>query len=203
MEQQNREYSVYKHETPNGKVYIGITCQKPEHRWNNGKGYTNCTVFYNAIKKYGWENITHSILYKNLTKAEAEQKEIELIAYFCSNDRRYGYNLMSGGHTNGHHSVETRQKLHEAHLGAKNWAYGRKHTPEECERISKNRIYKKGSEHPSAKPILQLTKDGELVKRWGSIVDASQFYCKTSIKDVLRGKHKTHKGYVWKYESEI
>lgn len=34
-------YTVYKHTTPSGKVYIGITKQKPWQRWNNGNGYKN------------------------------------------------------------------------------------------------------------------------------------------------------------------
>lgn len=203
MAQTNKEYTVYKHTTPNGKVYIGITCRKPECRWNNGKGYTHCRLFYNAIKKYGWENIQHSILLSGLSKEDAEQKEIELIEAYKSNDREYGYNLMSGGQTNGHHSLETKLKLSKAHSGSRNWNYGRKHTPEECKRISDNRVYKRGSEHPSAKPILQLTLDGELVKRWGSISEASRYYCGTSIKDVLSGKYKQHRGYRWIYESEV
>ena len=32
-------YTVYKHISPSGKVYIGITKRKPEYRWNKGKGY--------------------------------------------------------------------------------------------------------------------------------------------------------------------
>lgn len=32
-------YTVYKHTTPSGKVYVGITKQKPEQRWDNGNGY--------------------------------------------------------------------------------------------------------------------------------------------------------------------
>lgn len=34
-----KSYTVYKHTSPSGKVYIGITCRKPEYRWNHGKGY--------------------------------------------------------------------------------------------------------------------------------------------------------------------
>ena len=64
-------YSVYIHLFPNNKVYIGITKQKPEHRWNNGKGYKNNDYLANAILKYGWNNIEHKILYSNLTKEEA------------------------------------------------------------------------------------------------------------------------------------
>lgn len=34
-----KEYIVYKHTSPFGKVYIGITCQLPCQRWARGKGY--------------------------------------------------------------------------------------------------------------------------------------------------------------------
>ena len=65
-------YSVYKHTCPSGKVYIGITMQKPEIRWNKGLGYKKQDYFYKAILKYGWDNIKHEVLYKDLSKAEAE-----------------------------------------------------------------------------------------------------------------------------------
>lgn len=32
-------YCVYKHTSPSGKVYIGITNQKPTRRWREGEGY--------------------------------------------------------------------------------------------------------------------------------------------------------------------
>ena len=72
-------YTVYKHTSPNNKVYIGITSRKPEYRWNSGKGYINNKYFTTAINKYGWNEFEHSILYENLSKEEAETKEIELI----------------------------------------------------------------------------------------------------------------------------
>ena len=65
-------FCVYKHTCPNGKVYIGITCQKPEQRWRHGKGYKRNALFFRAINKYEWENIKHEILYENLTKEQAE-----------------------------------------------------------------------------------------------------------------------------------
>lgn len=40
------KWSLYRHITPSGKVYIGITSQKPEYRWNNGyviKRYNSAT----------------------------------------------------------------------------------------------------------------------------------------------------------------
>ena len=112
-----QNYTVYMHICPNGKRYIGITKQKPEKRWNNGKGYLANEYFTNAIKKYGWENIEHIILFTNLTKCEAENKEIELIKYYKSNNRKYGYNIQNGGNTIGTHSKETKLKISKANKG--------------------------------------------------------------------------------------
>lgn len=195
-------YTVYKHTTPNGKVYIGITSNKPQYRWNNGKGYANSPLFMNAIKRYGWENIRHEILHTELTKAEAEKREQELIKEFNANDRRFGYNLMTGGHANGHHNEETRQKLSKAHSGTNNWNYGKRHSEEVRKKISENRTYKRGGEHPQAKKILQFDKDNNLIKVWGSIAEAGREFNRTSIKDCLKGKYKVGCGFVWKYAEE-
>lgn len=113
-------YTVYKHTSPSGKVYIGITSQKPENRWNHGKGYEFNSYFYRAINKYGWDTFQHEILYTNLTKDEACAIEIELIAQYKSNDPNFGYNLSSGGEHPGTGRVvseETRRKLSESNVG--------------------------------------------------------------------------------------
>lgn len=90
-------YSVYRHTTPNGKVYIGITGQNPEKRWNRGNGYRANKHFWNAIKRYGWDNIRHEILHCGITKEEACLHEIELIAKHKSNNSDFGYNNSDGG----------------------------------------------------------------------------------------------------------
>lgn len=115
-----KEYCVYKHTTPNGKVYIGQTCKKPTERWANGYGYKN-QMFYNAIEKYGWNNIKHEILFEGLTKEEADQKEIELIAYYDSTNPNKGYNIAFGGATTTgvKCSEETKKKISDAHRGKK------------------------------------------------------------------------------------
>lgn len=49
-------YIVYKHTTPNYKVYIGITSYKNvNQRWRDGEGYKQNKHFYSAIKKYRLE----------------------------------------------------------------------------------------------------------------------------------------------------
>lgn len=113
-------YTVYKHTSPSGKVYIGITSQKPENRWNHGKGYEFNSYFYRAIQKYGWDNFQHEILYTSITKDEACVIEIELIAQYKSNNPDFGYNLSSGGEHPGTGRVvseETRKKLSESNVG--------------------------------------------------------------------------------------
>ena len=112
-------YTVYKHIFPNGKIYVGITCQKPERRWSNGNGYSRQKLLYNAITKYKWHNIEHKILYTYLTKEEAEQKEIELIKDYKCNQKKYGYNLNDGGNCANSLSQESRKKVGDAHRGIK------------------------------------------------------------------------------------
>ena len=107
-------YTVYMHKNKiNGKVYIGITSLKTWRRWDCGRGYKNQILFYRAIEKYNWNNFEHIILYENLTKEEAERKEIELIAHHKSNNKKYGYNIANGGNCVGSASQETRKKMSE------------------------------------------------------------------------------------------
>lgn len=221
-------YSVYKHTTPSGKVYIGITSKDVKKRWLNGRGYRKNEHFWNAIRKYGWDNIAHEVIATNLTKEEATEAEKFYIELYRSNEPKHGYNMTMGGETGIVFTYESRKKLSESkkgkhynigvpfteerkqHLsenhadvrGEKNPMWGKKWTPEEIAIRQAHRTYKRGSEHPSARPILQLDMDGNLVKRWGSITEAAGEYCKSSIKDCLRGKHKHHRGYLWRYADE-
>ena len=110
-------YTVYKHTSPSNKVYIGITCNSVTKRWKNGEGYNQCPLFYNAILKYGWDNIKHEILYAGLSSSEAKQMEKDLISQYKSNQREFGYNLTNGGDgSEGYkHSEETKQKMRDHH----------------------------------------------------------------------------------------
>lgn len=92
----DKKFVVYIHRNlVNGKVYIGQTCNLSE-RWRcNGKNYLNSTKFYNAIKKYGWDNFSHEVLYDNLNQEAADIIEKELIEKYDSINN--GYNLKEGG----------------------------------------------------------------------------------------------------------
>lgn len=110
-------WSVYRHTSPSGNIYIGITSKTPEHRWRNGEGYKNCVVFYKAVKKYGWDNIKHEVLFTNLIEEKAKHLEIELIRHY----KRLGisYNITDGGDgaLGRIVSEETKAKQRAAKLG--------------------------------------------------------------------------------------
>ena len=103
-------YCVYKHTSPSGKVYIGITGQTPERRWQGGMGYRRNEYFLRAILKYGWENFSHEILHSGLTREEACAAEVALIAAYRSNEKARGYNITSGGDL-FKHSPESIKKM--------------------------------------------------------------------------------------------
>lgn len=127
-------YCLYIHKNKiNNKVYIGQTKQNPIKRWDNGKGYKNCSRFYNAIQKYGWDNFEHIILFSNLSLAQANSLEQEYINIYNSTDINYGYNLQSGGN-NYSHSDETKQKIGKANSKA---LLGHKHSQEQNQLMSK------------------------------------------------------------------
>lgn len=228
MEKTQNNYTVYKHTTPSGKVYIGITGKDVEARWRNGSGYSRNNHFWNAIKKYGWENISHEILASNLSREEACEAEKMYICLYQSADQSKGYNLTFGGERGAIHTEASRKKLSESrkgkrynigvpfteerkkHLrehhadvrGERNPNFGKKWTKEQIAIRQSHRVYTYGEENPSSRPILQLDMDGNVIRRWCSIKEASKYYCRTSIKDCLNGKYKQHRGYQWRYEDE-
>ena len=106
-------YSIYMHEFPNGKKYIGQTCVDPGIRWRGGKRYSG--FMRKAIDKYGWDNIKHTIIMTGLDADAADKVERELIAEYRTNDPQYGYNITEGGdgYRGATHSEETRALLRQ------------------------------------------------------------------------------------------
>lgn len=109
-------YTVYKHTTPNNKIYIGITKQKPKDRWEGGKGYKSNQYFYRSILLFGWDNIKHEIIADGLTKEEAEQMEIDLISFYDSTNKENGYNLRKGGSLCSYNE-QALERMRLSHLG--------------------------------------------------------------------------------------
>ena len=153
-------YCVYMHISPNDKRYIGLTCQKPKHRWGNGKGYKGNTYFMNAINKYGWDNFQHIIIAKGLTEDEAKWLETELIREWDTRNQNSGYNVLSGGQTTE---------------GENNPFYGKQHTKESIGKMKightgifpNEETRKKLSDMRKGEGNNMWGKRGELSPHWG------------------------------------
>lgn len=88
-----KKWVVYKHILPNNKIYYGLTSQIPcSKRWLYGRGYIKNKQFYLDIQKYGWGNIKHEIIYKNLSAIEAICYEYALILRDETYKEENGYN---------------------------------------------------------------------------------------------------------------
>lgn len=204
MQIYNGSYCVYIHHFPNRKVYVGITGDPPHRRWkSNGYGYHGQRVIYNAIKKYGWENIEHEIVASNLTKEEACNFEIILIRAFNSTDHDYGYNVDNGGQTSGSHSPETLKKISETmKIVWKDDKYKREFTNESLQKMrdAKKGLYL-GSNNPAAKSVicLETGKIFPTTKSAAAFVNVSR----GTISSCLSGRCKTAGGYHWKYVDEL
>lgn len=219
-------YKLYVHIVPNGKKYFGITSQKVEQRWGkNGDGYRT-QYFYRAIQKYGWENIKHYVLFENLTKEEAEQKEVYLIKKNNTVDSRFGYNVDFGGALHGKHSPATREKLRLSHLGKKLSEEtkrkmsisrtGQKRTVETREKLrllrigEKNPNYNKKMSEEQKKIRSEISKEKSIKRKvfcfqtgiiYPSIAEASRLLGvhHQNIIKVCKGERKTTKGYSFNY----
>ena len=218
----NKNWIVYKHTSPSGGVYIGITHQKPEKRWNNGKGYKKHPYFFNAIVKYGWNNFQHEILFINLSKEEADEKERELIKLYRSGGKCY--NINDGGEFLNDTSKKVYQYDRFTGKFIKEW-----HGAAECSKYFNvvpsvitnccnpkyrtktacNYIFsyeKCESVSPiinaSEKPVDQYSESGEFIKHWNIRKEAELFY-NIKLGEALSKRSKTANGYIWKYSEDV
>lgn len=219
------DYCVYCHVFPNGKLYVGITCQKLERRWRHGKGYEQNIRMTNAIQKYGWENIQHLILADNLTIQEAEDIERKLIDEWELLDSHHGYNYAPGGihprHTEAtkkkigerskgrRHTEEFKAWISDKNTGAGNYMYGRHHSEDTKQKISEAKKGKHtgpnkgrfGGEHPAHKEVEMINLEtGEVLMRFKSYREAAAHIhrCPSRISEVTRGIGKSCGGYGWR-----
>lgn len=205
---EDKLFTVYRHISPSGKVYIGITCQDVKNRWQNGKTYRESTHFRRAIRKYGWKNIKHEILFTDLPKQRAIDLEISLIKHYKG--LGISYNITDGGEgTNGfHHSLESRHKMSEIMKARCQTEYGRML----CSKAGKSNIgnkynrksgFSKGHYH--MRNVLQFTKEGSLINTHISIRDVCRHtdFTYNCLCQALNGRRGgLYKGYIWKYEEK-
>lgn len=94
-EEKDNVYIVYKHISPTGREYVGMT-RNIKKRWEgNGCSYTKNSEFRNDIMKYGWDNFQHLIIKDGLSLSEASKLEDDLIV--DAMNRGVAYNIARGG----------------------------------------------------------------------------------------------------------
>lgn len=91
-----KTYTVYMHQAPNNKCYIGTTTTSLNMRWKNGAGYADNKSFYLDILKYGWNNINHYYITSTTDEELAKKIEYCLIQKYESYNPEYGYNRVFG-----------------------------------------------------------------------------------------------------------
>lgn len=190
---EDRRWCVYSHSLPDGRAYIGQTCDISA-RWKPS-AYKNCVKFYAAITKYGWDNFNHQVLFDNLTLEEANILEEKMIKMYDTIDN--GFNLQSGGE-NKLHSQETKNKMSETRKGVP-------HSKEHCEAISKALTGKKKT--PEAIRNNQLAQHRKPVIcvetgiQYESLSEAERQtgILGETISRCCRGKQKTASGYHWRF----
>ena len=191
----------------NDKVYIGQTSNL-QTRLNShkSKALNTKNKFYNAVRKYGWENFELSILStitantKEELSALLDKLEIEYIKQY--NSYKSGYNSTLGGHSKrGYklseefsdkcksrtYSDDTRKKMsisaknriisEETRLKLRNSAIKRNFSKyRELTTSSRNKAIKRAL----GVPVLQLDINFNIINRFDSISDAIK-YIKNSI----------------------
>ena len=209
---ENNIWTVYIHIVPKSisgydydKYYVGITSKSVEERWNNGRGYSG-QPFYNAIKKYGWDNIEHYIIANHLTEDEAKKFEKTLINKLqCKG--KYGYNLTDGGDgTLGYiPTKEEREYKSKKYSGKGNPYYGKKHSEETKRKISKHHADVSGINNPFRKNVYQFTIDGEYVNKYCSCNEAGRTVGLKNGSSISNAalKHRISANYLWEYEDNI
>lgn len=228
MVPKGRKFYLYRHTNKiNGKVYIGITCQEPEDRWCNGAGYSTQLVFNRAIKKYGWNNFEHEILYKGLDNEDAVKIESELIQYYKSLGKCYNvsngyddtpdtsievdlYNV-EGDFIGSFKSMEEASKVvgisPSGLCMSLNRYKGRTHYKkvivvrkgEVPDIASAQKVINRG------RKVVQLDKEGKPMNVYDSVYKAHKALGVGigSLYNCLHGRHECAGGYRWKYLDEL
>lgn len=201
----DRLFTIYRHVSPIGRVYVGITNQDVETRWRHGDNYRNSTYFKRAIRKYGWKNFKHEILFTNVEEERAKRLEIELIRHYKG--LGISYNLTNGGDgTNGYHHTDEYKQFKSQQMKE---FFSTERGKEICAKGGKTNLGKKYNRKSGftkgdyqVRIVCQYSLEGVLLNKFKSVSDASR---KTGanncqIGKCLRGKAITAKNFIWRYE---
>ncbi len=160
-------YTIYKATCiVTGEFYIGFTSEKfrrrqKRHKMNalNGKKYH----FYNAIRKYGWDNFEWEIIYQSKDKDHCLKiMEPHFISEYDSFHN--GYNMTKGGDGGPgyNHTIEMKIYMRSLKLGGKQ-------TKEHIQKSSLVRTGQKQSQQTQNLKAKKLAKEWLLIDPSGNI----------------------------------
>lgn len=174
----------------NGKRYIGqsadIERRILDHKRYLARGKDNCTLLQNAYNKYGKDSFDLEILTECET-SQLDEFEKYYISIFNTTDRKFGYNLSSGGSDGllGHKkSEETRRRMSIANTKERHPMWGKKHSPETIQKFKESRSgekayqfgTKKDGSHSKYYGVYRVPRKGHIY--WSSYikVNGSRIY---------------------------
>ena len=218
------KYQVYVHHFENGKKYVGLSTEENiNRRWKNGYGYKTQKLIYRAILKYGWKNIKHTV-YQCDTEKEMKYLEKYLIAYYHSNEPKYGYNIAEGGE--GAPGVPSKYRkpidqYSKQGVLIKTWEslsavekelnYNISHISD-CAKGKRSTAYNCYWSYSSQKPIFktrgtqrkvrQFDLEGNFIAEFKNAAEAGRSIGKrnATIVKCCNKEFKTAYNYIWKYE---
>lgn len=147
--------------TFNNKKYIGKTVNEEERILRHKReaiGNKRNSYFYNAIRKYGWNCFTYTVLYRvyihDKKKLDKKLLQLEVFMIKLFNTNKVGYNMTNGGEGCAGRIVteEVKARFKES--------YRKENHP----------MFGKRSSH--AKVVLKLDKSGKIITEYNSIRDA-------------------------------
>lgn len=171
-------YIVYRHISPCGGTYVGITKMSLYDRWGkDGCRYKRCKLFYRAIQKYGWDSFIHEVILDKVSKSEAIYAEKYLVRWYKMH--KMSYNITDGG---------------ESTAGI--------HMPEDAkQKISKYLKENRG------RAVLQYSMNGDFIKEYKSATIAAEElgYGKVSVSNCASGRKGNNvlHGHIFVYKDEV
>lgn len=179
--------------TKNNKVYIGsaVSLERriQDHKYRLRKNIHKNSHLQSAWNKYKEESFEFSIIEYINDVSKLIQREQFYIDTLLAANRESGYNMVPDAITSLgiKRSPETIKRISEGHKGLK----------QDREQIEKRRL-------SLFKPIAQFDLEGNLIRTWNSISEASKFYNynTSAISKVLTQTNKSNKTtakFIWTY----
>ena len=182
----------------NNKVYVGQTMTKFYSRFTGHFGDSHKRQdnlpFHKAIEKYGWSNFSKYIIWqseiferneenKKILRNILDEKEIEFVKIYNSNNPEFGYNATAGGFYMPE-SAYTKESIQKAII-----------TKEKNH--SNHMLGKTYNKHHLAVHILQYSLNKEFIKEWDCIKLAEDTLGFSILPSGI-----TSGGYFWIYNND-